>query len=124
VAGFIGGNVLKRFRLEVDWPNRMTYWEAGPDRDDRDLDIVELILRPEPDGSFTVAGVATRNGRATVDGVEAGDRLVQVGSLQAAGTPMGEIEDALRGSPGDMRRLVLDREGRGVTIEARVTRFP
>jgi C-terminal processing protease CtpA/Prc len=116
--------VLKRFRLEVDWPNRMTYWEAGPARDDHDLDIVGLTLRPEPDGGFTVAGVATRDGRATVEGVEPGDRLVRVDSLEAAGTPMGEIEDALRGSPGEMRTLVLDREGRSVTIEARVTRFP
>ena len=124
VAGFIGGNVLKRFRLEVDWPNGMTYWEAGPDRDDLDIDIVGLTLRPEPDGSFTVAGVSTREGRATVDGVEAGDRLVRVGSLEATGARMGEVEDALRGSPGDMRTLVLDREGRSVTVEARVTRFP
>jgi len=37
---------------------------------------------------------------------------------------MREIEDALRGSPGDMRKLVLDREGCSVTIEARLTRFP
>ena len=116
--------MLKRFRLEVDWPNRMTYWEAGPARDDHDLDIVGLTLRPELDGGFTVAGVATRDGRATVEGVEAGDRLVRVGSLEATGARMGEVEDALRGSPGDMRTLVLDREGRSVTVEGRVTRFP
>jgi len=124
VAGFLGGNVLKSFRLEVDWPNGMTYWEAGPDRDDRDLDIVGLTLRPGPDDSFTVAGVATRDGRATVGGVQTGDRLVRVGSLEATGARMGEVEDALRGSPGDTRTLVLHREGRRVTVEARVTRFP
>jgi len=124
VAGFIGANVLKRFRLEVDWPNRMTYWEAGPASGDHDLDIVGLTLRPEPDGGYTVAGVAARGGRATVDAVEVGDRLVRVGPLDATGAPMGAVEDALRGAPGETRTLVLDREGRTVTVEAMVTRFP
>ena len=124
VAGFLGGNVLKRFRLEVDWPDQMTYWEAGPRSDDRDLDIVGLTLRPEPDGSYTVAGVVAQGGRATVDGVQTGDRLIRVGSLEVIGAQMGKVEDALRGSPGDTRTLVLDRQGRRVTVEARVTRFP
>ena len=30
VLGFIGANVLRDFRLEVDFPNQMTYWTTGP----------------------------------------------------------------------------------------------
>jgi hypothetical protein len=124
VIGFIGANVLTRFRLEVDYPNRTTYWEAAPPPDQGDLDIVGLTLRPEANGGFTVAGVATRDGRPAVEGVQSGDTLVRVGALDAAGAPMGTVVDALRGKPGVTRTLVIERAGKRSTVEAKVTHFP
>jgi hypothetical protein len=124
VAGFIGANVLRRFRVEVDYPNRMTYWEDGPREESRDLDIVGLTVRQEGDGTYTVAGVATKDGKATVDGVRAGDTLLRVGSLVTAGVPMGLVVDALRGTPGETRMLALERDGTRFTAEATVRRFP
>jgi len=124
VAGFLGGNILKELRLEVDWPNRMTYWEAGAPGEGRDLDIVGLTLRPEADGSYTIAGVPQRRGEPAVAGVQPGDRLLEVGPMATAGEPMGAVVDALRGSPGDRRTLVLEREGSRLTVEATVERFP
>jgi hypothetical protein len=124
VAGFLGANVLRGFRLEIDYPNRMTYWEAGPPPDPDDLDTIGLTLRPEANGEFTVAGVAMKNGRAAVEGIQSGDKLVRVGSLAIAGATMGAVADALRGTPGAMRMLVVEREGKPLVIEAKVTRFP
>jgi hypothetical protein len=124
VAGFLGANVLTRFRLEIDYPGRMTYWEGGAETGLRDLDIVGLTVRAETDGRFTVAGVTTTNGAPAVAGVEAGDALLRVGTLDTAGATMGAVIDALRGVPGETRTLVLDRQGRRVTVEARVTRLP
>ena len=124
VVGFIGANVLKAFRLEVDYPNRMTYWEAAPPPDQGDLDIVGLTLRPETNGGFTVAGVATRDGRPAVEGVQPGDTLVRVGTLDATGATMGAVVDALRGKPGATRTLVIERAGKQSTVDAKVMRFP
>jgi hypothetical protein len=124
VVGFIGANVLKGFRLEVDYPNRMTYWEAAPPPDQGDLDIVGLTLRPETNGGFTVAGVATRDGRPAVEGVQPGDTLVRVGTLDATGATMGAVVDALRGKPGATRTLVIERAGKRSTVDAKVMRFP
>jgi len=124
VAGFIGANVLSRCRLEVDWPNRMTWWELGPDPGQRDLDIVGLTLRPALEGSYTVAGVVTRDEVPAVGGVEAGDLLVRVGELETAGATMGEVVTALRGRPGEVRTLLLERNGDRLTVEAPVERFP
>jgi len=70
VVGFIGANVLRRFRFEIDYPGRMTYWEAGAEIEPRDLDIVGLTIRAERDGSYTIAGVTTKDGTPTVEGVE------------------------------------------------------
>lgn len=124
VLGFIGANVLKSFRLEVDFPNQTTYWESGPQADSNDLDIVGLTLRPGADSSLTVVGVATKDGNPAVEGVLPGDKLVRVDSLDTAKATMGTAVDALRGKPESTRTLVLDREGKRVTVQARVVRFP
>jgi len=124
LLGFVGANVLRRFRLEVDFPGRMTYWQAGPETRANDLDIVGLTLRPEADGRLTIAGVATRAGVRSVRGVEPGDTLLRVDELDASEATMGAVVEALRGRPGEKRLLVVGREGKSVTVEATVTRFP
>jgi hypothetical protein len=124
VLGFIGANVLRRFRVEIDFPTRTTWWQAGPAAAARDLDIVGLTLRPEPGGGVTVAGVVTKNDKPVVDGAQPGDRLVSVDGRELATARMGDVVDALRGEPGATRTLVLEREGKRLTIQARVTRLP
>ena len=132
VAGFLGAEALARFRLEVDFPGQTTWWLPGPNRPApsgpppaaRDLDMVGLCLRPEGDGSYVVAGVVGRDGRATVPGVEPGDRLLKVDGFEVTGASMGRVVDALRGQPGDARLLQLERQGKTFTVRATVTRLP
>ncbi|HYN40427.1 MAG TPA: hypothetical protein VE129_01520 [Thermoanaerobaculia bacterium] len=73
----------------------MTYWEAGPPPDADDLETVGLTLRPEANGGFTVAG-----------------------------TTMGAVGEALRGTPGATRQPVVESEGKRRTVDATVVRFP
>jgi hypothetical protein len=124
VAGFVGANVLVGFRIETDLSRGMTYWEAGPAPPPGDLDIVGLTLRPEADRSFTVAGVVTRDGKPAVAGVQAGDTLLRIDTLDATGATMGAVVAALRGTPGAAHSLVLARAGTQLTVEARVARLP
>jgi len=124
VSGFLGGNVLKNFRLEIDFADGMTYWEAGPPEGPADLDIVGLNLRPEADGSLTIVAVVAIDGEPVVAGVQAGDKLMRVGELDVAGATMGAVVDALRGTPGETRTLVVEREGKPLTVEAQVRRLP
>ena len=79
-----------------------------------------LTLRPEADGSYRVIGVARRDGKPAVPGVEPGDTLLRVGDLEATGASMGTVVDALRGMPGEVRTLVLDRGGERIEVEAPV----
>jgi hypothetical protein len=124
VAGFLGAGLIARFRLEVDFPGQMTWWLPGPPPTVRDLDIVGLTLRPESDGSFTVAGVVSRAGRPMVPNVLPGDRLLKVDGLEVRGAAMGSVIAALRGKPGEVRLLLLEREGKSITVRARVVRLP
>ena len=38
VIGWIGGNVLRQFRLTIDYPHRMTYWLKEADTESHDID--------------------------------------------------------------------------------------
>ncbi|MDD5766062.1 MAG: hypothetical protein PHW79_07460 [Candidatus Marinimicrobia bacterium] len=124
VSGFIGANVLKNFRLEIDFPNRMTYWEQGAATEPGDLDIVGLTLRPEPNGTISIASVVSKNDTPVVDGILPGDRLIRVDKVEVASATMGEVVDALRGIPGSTRTLTIERDGKRFAVEATVCRLP
>jgi hypothetical protein len=123
VDGFLGSNALKAFRVEIDYANSAVYFEKGAEFDSRDMDLVGLTLRQEADGSYQVIGIAEKNGEPAVKSVEPGDKLLEVGGLKARGATMGTVVDALRGKPGDVRILVLERNGEPYRVEAKVERF-
>lgn len=122
VDGLLGPNAFKALRVEIDYANGTVHFERGAEQDAHDMDLVGLTLRPEVDGRYSVIGVAGRDGRSRVEGVEAGDRLLRVDGFEVTGATMGRVVDALRGRPGDLRTLLLERDGRQLTVEARVER--
>jgi hypothetical protein len=122
VVGWIGGNVLKNFRVMIDFPRRMTYWEKQSEFDTHDLDQVGVTLEKRANGYF-IAGIAQKDGKTTVDGIQVGDRLIQVDDLQLAGATRGAIFTALHGKPGSVRTLIVERGGNRLTVPAKVTAF-
>jgi hypothetical protein len=123
VVGFLGPNAFKAFRVEIDYSNGAVYFERGTDAEPHDMDLVGLTLRPEADGSYRVIGIAEVDGVVPVDGVGHGDILLEVDGLEVTGATMGSVVDALRGQPGEMRTLVLDRDGERLTVQATVERL-
>ncbi|OGU53998.1 MAG: hypothetical protein A2V66_17755 [Ignavibacteria bacterium RBG_13_36_8] len=123
VDGFLGPNVFKAFRIEIDYSNNAIYFEKGDEFDSHDMDIVGLTLRPIADGSYQVIGIAEKDGKPAVESIEPGDILLQVGDLKTTGETMGTVVDALRGKPGDICTLILKRDEKQFTIQATVERF-
>ncbi len=120
VDGFLGPNAFKAFRVEIDYADGAVYFEKGGEYDSGDMDLVGLTLRPQGDGSYQVIGVGQMDGGPAVSGVEVGDVLLEVDNLKITGATMGSAVDALRGKPGDVHTLVLDRGGTRVSIQAKV----
>jgi hypothetical protein len=116
VAGLLGPNVLKAFRVGIDFRGAAVYLDRGRKDDTQDMDLVGLTLRASRDGSYEILGA----GPAT--GAKAGDLLLRVGSLEVKGRSMGEVVDALRGRPGRERRLTVRRGTETLTLKARVER--
>ena len=122
VVGWIGGDVLGDFRLTIDYPGRTAYWlrlrPAGP----HPIDQVGLTLVRRA-GGYLVGGVVLKDGRPTVEGAEAGDRIVAIDGRDPAGASSDDVRAALGGAPGKRHRLTLGRNGRAVAVDAPVTRF-
>jgi hypothetical protein len=121
VIGWLGGNVLRGFRITLDYPNRTSYWLKKTELDAHDLDQVGLSLVAK-DGYF-VSAIATQKGKRTVEGIEVGDRLLRVGGLETKDATRGQILQAMHGKPGEIRDLVLKRDGKQFAVSAKVVSF-
>jgi C-terminal processing protease CtpA/Prc len=90
--------------------------------DGHDLDQVGLVVT-DWNNSTTVAGIARKNGTTTVTDVRPGDKLLKIDDLDTASATRGQILQALHGRPGYVRHLLLERNGRQILVDSRVTGF-
>ena len=122
VIGWIGGNVLKGFRVTIDFPQHMTYWDSENGLDPHDLDQVGVTLEKRANGYF-IAGIAAKDGKLSVDAVRAGDKLIQIDDVIVTDAMRGAVFAALHGKPGAIRILVLERDGKRLRVPAKVSAF-
>ncbi len=119
VVGLVGGNALRHFRVEIDYAGGVTYLEQHGAPDPIDTDMVGLVLQPHRNGTFTVS--ATTKDLAEL--VHPGDRLLQVDGKAITGLSLPAAVDALRGTPGEGRTLLLERGGVRRVVQAKVRRI-
>jgi C-terminal processing protease CtpA/Prc len=122
IIGAIGGNVLRAFRLEIDYANNAAYFEKDGTLDN-DLAIAAITVEPRWDGSYVVSGVARRNGKTLVENVLAGDKLLKIDQLEVTGKSLARVVGALQGKNGEQRILVIERDGKRITVTAPVVRI-
>jgi hypothetical protein len=123
-AGLIGANALLNYRVGLDYAHSTVYFEFGRTFNFPDFDVIGLTLRPEDDGRFTILGVAEIEGNPSVpDSVQTGDHLVAVNGIPVGGSTMGQVWATLGGTPGQERRLTIERGGRKFTVAAKVQHF-
>ena len=122
VIGWLGGNVLRGFRITIDYPKHMTYWLLQTVLDPHDLDQIGLTLQSKR-GKYFVTAIATKNGKSTVEGVQTGDKLLQIGALQTGTATWGAIFAAMHGKPGEIRTLLFERDSKQFTVQAKVVGF-
>ncbi len=121
--GLIGANSLIDDRVGIDFVHSMIYLERANHASAPDMDVVGLMLRPESDGHYTIIGIADYDGKPSVPDVRTGDILVGVDGAPATGATMGQVWSLLGGTPGQVRTLTLEREGKRFTVKASVLRF-
>jgi hypothetical protein len=121
--GLLGGNAFRNARVGIDYAHSMVYLEPSSMTPAPDMDVVGLTLHPESDGRYTIMAVVTIDGKPAVPGVKPGDLLLGVDGAPVTGATMGQVWSLLGGKPGQMRKLVIERAGQRMTVEAPVYRF-
>jgi hypothetical protein len=116
IVGSIAGNVLRDFRLEIDYRAETVYFERTAVGDPNDMDTVGVTWGGEPSGTMVVTA-------ATDPQLHAGDRLIAVEGAPAVGKSFSQVNALLRGKPGDRKKLEVERAGKRIAVEAAVTRL-
>ncbi len=122
-AGLLGSEALLNYRVGLDYAHSMVYFDIGRTFKFPDFDVVGLVLRPEDDTRFTVLGVADFDGKPSVLEVQAGDHLIAVDGIPMPDSTMGQVWSLLEGSPGQERKLTVERNGKPFTVTAQVQHF-
>jgi hypothetical protein len=122
-AGLVGADAVLNYRVGLDYKNQTVYLDLRNFYKPNDMDVIGLVLRPEPDGHYTVLGIADYDGKPCVPGVEPGDDLISADGIRATGATMGQVWSSLEGKPGQVRELMLERDGKQVEVKATVRRF-
>jgi len=122
-AGLIGAEVLQNYRVGLDYAHSTVYFDIGRLFNFPDFDVIGLVLRPEVDGGYTILGVTETDGKPSVEGIQPGDHLEAVNEIPVHGVTMGQVWSMLGGSPGQERKLLIERGGKQITIVAKVQHF-
>lgn len=115
VIGSIGGNVLRHFKVTVDYPAGKVYLAGPASVRDAPLDMAGIMLEPAARGGYEVAAVATG-----VKGIAPGERLLEVDGHDVTRMPFARVAGLLGGAVGTRHALVLERGGARATVEASV----
>jgi hypothetical protein len=126
-AGLLGSNVLLNYRVGLDYAHSTVYFDIGRLFTFPDFDVIGLVLRPEDDGRYTILGTADFEGKTSVlqgpDGILSGDELFAVNDIPVRGSSMGQVWSMLGGTPGQERRLTIERGGKRFNVAAQVQHF-
>jgi hypothetical protein len=120
--GWMPGNVLRNYRVTLDYKNHVSYWLKTSEPDPTDLNSVGISL-VHTTKDYVVGGLVSVHGAVSVMGVAVGDRLTAVDGKDVTGATRGEVIAALHGAPGDHRRLTLERKGQTIQVDATVTQY-
>jgi hypothetical protein len=123
ITGLLGASALQNYRVGLDYAHSAVYFDIGRTFKFPDFDVVGLVLRPETDTRFTIVGVAGFDGKPSVPDVQAGDYLVAVDDVPVPDSTLGQVWSMLEGSPGQERKLTIERSGKQFTVAARVQHF-
>jgi hypothetical protein len=125
--GLLGSNALLNYRVGLDYAHGTVYFDIGSTFKAPDFDVIGFTLRPEDDGRFTILGIADLDGKPSVpglpDGIQIGDHLIAVDGIPVPDSTMGQVWSLLEGTPGQERKLTVERNGNKFDVVAHVQHF-
>lgn len=110
IHGLLGYSFLKRFRIAIDYPNRVMWLDSIPGyRDDRPNEYCHVGLQLERRGKAVVVAGVVDNSPAEKAGIEVGDQVVALDGTDAGALDLLELTRRMEGDPGQSLTLVMRR---------------
>ena len=119
IVGSIGGNILRAFRVEIDYPTGSAYLEQTGSMETADLDVVPITIGPSAEG-FSIAGLSDQLIIDPPGSIHQGDKLIAIGNQPVRGTTLFQALAALKGKPGEKKELTVEHEGKTITVAVTV----
>lgn len=122
-AGVLGADALQNYRVGFDYAHSLVYFDIGRTFRFPEFDVVGLTLSPETDGRYIVMAVADFEGQSSVPDAQVGDHLIAVDGTAVKHSTIGQVWAMLGGSPGQERKLTIERNGKELNVSAIVRHF-
>jgi S1-C subfamily serine protease len=123
IVGALGGNVLREFRVEIDYPDQLLFLEPAAAGQASGFDTVGLVLTTNAAGQLVVRAISTSASPATRQNILPDDIIVQMDSSSRAPFTLTEAAEALSGVVGDRKLLRILRHGKPMSIAVVVSRI-
>ena len=111
IVGPLGGNVLRRFRIEIDYPHGETYLEQSAESAGNDMNSAGLVLDVDAAHHLVVRAISMTAAALTMKNVRPADEILEIDGKRESPWTITDASDALAGSIGDKKRLVIKRGG-------------
>jgi len=122
IIGALGGNVLSRFRVEIDYPDQLLFLEQSGGRKADDFDTVGLVLGTNSQDQLVVLAVSPTASAVTRRNILPGDVILGISGSGNVPHTLMKATQALSGVVGESKRLPLLRNGKPMRVTVVVAR--
>jgi C-terminal processing protease CtpA/Prc len=67
--------------------------------------------------NYLIAEIVSHDGKLTLTGIDPGNRLIRIDRMNVSGASREAVLSALRGKPGDIHAITVDKDGKEITIQ-------
>ena len=118
----MGGNVLSQFRVEIDYPEQLCFFEHSGKEQANDFDTVGLILDTNDSGQLVVRAVSSTVSAVTRQNIQPGDIILQISGSGGGPYTLTKAAQALSGVVGEHKHLRILRRGEPMSVTVVVSR--
>jgi hypothetical protein len=123
IVGALGGNVLSRFRVEIDYPEQLCFIKHSGKEQANDFDTVGLVLDTNDSGQLVVRAVSSTASAVTRQSIQPGDIILQISGSGDGPYTLTKAAQALSGAVGERKQLRILRRGEPMSVTVVVSRI-
>ena len=123
IVGALGGNILNQFRVEIDYPEQLCFFEHSGKEQTNNFDTVGLVLDANPSGKLVVRAVSSTASAVTRQNVQPGDIILQISGSGDGPYTLLKAAQALSGIVGERKHLRILRRGEPMSVTVVVSRI-